>query len=92
MQVNPGAICRWTCTPDFLEEALRRIDQNGSTLLTVTPARLKGRFALPNVGYEIFDVQDYLVFYKNPPAAGVEGEADEGSGDIPGIAGTDIVE
>ena len=66
MELTAGATCKWTCTPDYLEIALREIEENGSTLLTVVPFLLKGKRAYAAVGFEHYEVLEYLVFYRNP--------------------------
>ena len=62
MNVSPGIICEWTCTPDFLRVALRQIEKNGSRLIAITPKELNG----VSHGCGRYVVTHYNVLYKNP--------------------------
>ena len=57
MQINPGVVCDWFVSAEFLIQALRQIDEWGSTVLCV----VEDKTGTVKNGF--------IVYYKNPPAA-----------------------
>ena len=57
MEMTPNKWCLWKVTPNYLEEALKQLSENGVEKLSVVPDLTSGTGA---------ELRRYLIIYFNP--------------------------